>query len=114
MNLGARITHIHKVVKFEQEALLKPYIDFNLQKRLETGQDLFKLGNNAVFGKTIENVRKYRNVKFESNPLKVKKLISTQFYDECEIIEESTVESGGILMLEMKQKIVKLNKPIYC
>ena len=103
MNLGARITNIHKVVKFEQEAWLKPYIDFNLKKRLETGQDLFKLGNNAVFGKTMENVRKYRNVKFKSNLLKVRKLISSPFYDEYEIIEESTEESGGILMLEMKQ-----------
>ena len=38
----------------------------------------------------MENVRKYRNVKFESNPFKVRKLISSPFYDECEIIEEST------------------------
>ena len=36
----------------------KSYIDFKLQKRLETKQDLFKLANNSVFGKTMENVRK--------------------------------------------------------
>ena len=52
----------------------------------------------------MEKVTKYRNVKFESNPLKVKTLISLPLYDECDIIEESTEESVGILMLEMKQK----------
>ena len=61
----------------------------------------------------MENVRKYRNVKFKSNPLKVKKLILSPFFDECEIIEESTnpienKENCGIVMLEMKQKVLKL------
>ena len=56
INLGAKITTVHKVIKFEQETWLKSYIDFNLNKRLETGQDLFQLANNSVFGKTMENV----------------------------------------------------------
>ena len=112
--LCAIITNIHRVVKFEQEASLKPYIDFNLNKRLEIGQDLFKLGNNSVFGKTMENVRKYRNVKFVSDPVKVKTIVASPFYDESEIIQEDSPEGPGILMMETKQKIVKLCKPIYC
>ena len=114
MDLGAKITTVHKVIKFEQEAWLQSYIDFNLNKRLETGQDLFKLANNSVFGKTMENVRKYRNVKFISDPLKVKNLIASSFYDNCEIIKEDSEEGPGILMMELKQKTVKLCKPIYC
>ena len=71
MNLGAKITTVHKVIKFEQEAWSKSYINFNLNKRLDTQQDIFKLANNSVFGKTMKHVRKYRNVKFISDPLKV-------------------------------------------
>ena len=87
IDLGAKITTVHKEIKFEQEAWLKSYIYFNLNKRLETGQDLIKLANNSVFGKTMENVRKYRNVKFISDALKVQILIAFPFDDNCEIIE---------------------------
>ena len=61
------VTTVHTIVKFKQNSWLQSYVDFNFQKRLENGQDLFKFGNISVFGKTLENVRKYRTVKFESN-----------------------------------------------
>jgi hypothetical protein len=106
--LGLNVTKIHRVVKFRQEAWMKKFIDFNLEKRNETGQDLFKLANNSVFGKTMENVRKYRNVKFESNPDKVRKIVRSPYYNDIDIIDED------IVMIERKNKIVKLYKPIYC
>ena len=64
---GLVLEHIHRAIEFNQSAWMKPYIDFNTKLRsLATNdfeKDFFKLMNNAVFGKMIENIRKHRNIK---------------------------------------------------
>ena len=57
-----KLKKVHIILKFKQEDWIKPYIDFKTQKRKEAtndvDQNLFKLLNNAVYGETMENLRK--------------------------------------------------------
>ena len=70
-------------------------------------KDFFKLMNNAVFGKTMENVRKHRDIKLVKTDCKKNKLVSEPNYHAMKLIAEN------LSIIEMKKVKVKMNKPIY-
>ena len=111
LNHGLKLKKIHRVIEFNQEAWLKPYIDMNTElrklSRNDFEKDLFKLMNNSVFGKTMENIRKHRDIKLVTTNRKRSKLVSEPNYHTINLISED------LSIIEMKKTKVKMNKPIY-
>ena len=108
---GLQVTKVHSVVQFTQKQFLKPYIDFNSRKRAQANstfeKDFYKLKNNSLFGKTMEDVRKHSNYKLVTNENTLKKLAASPLFYDRDIITDDVV---GVKMTKPK---VTLNRPIY-
>ena len=109
LNHGLRLKKVYKVIEFNQSAWLKPYIDVNAELRKDAKNDFekafFKLMNNAVFGKMIENVRKRREIKLIVTEERRKKLVSEPNYASC------TPFSDHLKAIEMRKTRIYMDKP---
>ena len=95
INLGLNVTKVHRVLEFNQSPWLKQYIDFNTDKRNNANnafeKDFFKLMNNSVFGKMMENIRKRVDVRLVTDENKLLKLASKPTYVSSKIFNENLV-----------------------
>ena len=105
LQLGLRLDRIHRAIEFNQLSWLKTYIDFSTQLRTAATnnfeKDFFKLVNNSVFGKTMENIRKHRNIKLVTTEEKYLKTVMKPNF------------KSGVLFGEMGKIKVVMKKPVY-
>ena len=108
---GLILEKVHRVIEFNQNAWLAPYINFNTELRKKAKndfeKDFFKLMNNSVFGKTMENITKHKNIKLVTNEKAyLRNVMKPNF--------KSGVLFGENLMgCEMGKIKVVMNKPVY-
>ena len=111
LSLGLKLKKIHRVLQFDQSPWLKQYIDFSTQKRTHAKnsfeKDFFKLMNNSVFGKTMENIRKRVDVRLVTSKEKLLKLASKPTYVSSKIFNENLVAVHKI------KETLTMNRPAY-
>ena len=105
------LKNVHRVIKFNENAWPKPYIDMNTDLRKKATndfeKDFFKLMNNALFGKTMKNVRKHRDNNLVTTETRRNYLVSepnchaTKFFTE------------NLLAIKMKKTEILVNEPLY-
>ncbi|CAH3150415.1 unnamed protein product [Pocillopora meandrina] len=111
IDLGLKVSKVHRVLEFNQSPWLKQYIAFNTEKRKNAKnafeKEFFKLMNNSVFGKTMENIRKRVDVRLVTDEKKLLKLTSKPTYVSCKIFNENLVAVHKI------KETITLNRPAY-
>jgi hypothetical protein len=108
---GAIVTKIHRIISFREEAWLKPYIDFNTAQRKKATTDfeknIWKLMNNAFYGKTCENIRKRTNVDMINDRNK-----AIRFHSDPNYKREIRLNKN-LTIIQRKITSIKYEKPIF-
>ena len=111
LDMGLKIKHIHRGIKFIESEWMKPYIDKNTNLRAKAKnnfeKDFYKLMNNSVFGKTMENIRNRVDVKLVNTKEKLRKLVAKPNFKSRKILNENLVS------VHMKKTSLTMNKPVY-
>ena len=111
LKLGMKLTAVHRGISFYQSPWMESYISKNTELRKCAAnsfeKDFFKLMNNSVFGKTIENIRKRQNVFLVDNRKQAIKLSNRPNFDRCTIFDKN------LIAIHMKNTEVYFNKPVY-
>lgn len=111
LSLGMRLKKIHRVLEFSEKPWLGAYIDFNTKMRSKAKndfeKDFFKLMDNSVFGKTMENLRLRCNIQLVTRKDNLLKLPSKPTSVSSKIFNENLV---GV---NLKRETLRLNKPSY-
>ena len=111
LNQGMKLKKIHRGIKFIESEWMEPYINMNTNLRTQAKnnfeKDFFKLMNNSVFGKTMENIRNRVDVKLVNTEEKFKKLVSKPNFKSRKIFNEN------LISVHMKKTNLTMNKPVY-
>jgi hypothetical protein len=112
ISYGLKITKIHKIISFREENWLEHYIDLNTAQRTKATTDfeknIWKLMNNAFYGKTCENIRNRVDVKLVTDSKTAVRLQTNPFYKSQTIFIDDKLTA-----IQMGIKKLKFNKPIY-
>ena len=108
---GLKLKKVHRVIEFQQSRWMKAYIMLNTRLRKVAKnvfeKDFFKLMNNSVFGKTMENIRNHKNMKLVTSDKKyLKYVMKPNFKDGFPLSKHS-------FAVEMGKTEIKMNKPVY-
>ena len=111
LEMGMRLTAVHRGISFYESPWMASYITKNTDLRKTAPnsfeKDFFKLMNNSVFGKTLENIRKRQNIILVDNQQKAAKLSTKPHFDHATIFDRNLVA------VHMTKTEVYFNKPIY-
>ena len=111
LSLGLKLVKIYRGIKFEESPWLEKYISLNTDLRAkaknEFEKDFFKLMNNSVFGKTMENIRNRVDIRLENDEKRAEKLSAKPIFKHCNIFSEDLVS------IPMKKTELTYNKPVY-
>ena len=106
-----KLKKVHRVIQFNEEVWLKPYIDTNTELRTESKCkfeiDFFKLMNIFFFWKTSGNQRNQKDIKLVTTDKRRKRLVSEPNYHSGKIFFEH------LTAIEMKKTKLKITKPQY-
>ena len=111
LNFGLKITNIHRGLKFKESEWLKKYIALNTDLRTkainEFEKEQYKLMNNSVFGKTMEQIRNRVNIKLVNDKNKAERLAAKPNFKHCNIFSED------LIAIHMKKTSLTFDKPVY-
>ena len=111
LRAGMKLKKIHRGIKFVESKWMKPYIDKNTNLRAMAKnnfeKDYYKLMNNSVFGKTMENLRNRVDVRLVNTKEKLRKLVAKPNFKSRKIFNENLVS------VHMSKTSLLMNKPIY-
>mgnify|MGYP001811953810 CR=1 FL=1 len=111
LELGLQVTRIYKVLKFNESPWMEPYIAKNTVFRQQATsafhKDLFKLLNNSIFGKSIQNNRKQRNVRIITTTEELEKTAARPYLKRWQPLRENLV------VAELIKPVIKIDRPIY-
>ena len=112
LRAGMKLKKIHRGIKFVESEWMKPYIDKNTNLRAKAKnnfeKDFFKLMNNSVFGKTMENIRSRVDVKLVNTKEKLRKLVA-----KPNLKSPPKIFNENLVSVHMKKTSLTMNKPIY-
>ena len=112
LDMGLKIKHIHRGIKFVESEWMKPYIDKNTNLRAKAKnnfeKDFYKLMNNSVFGKTMENIRNRVDVKLVNTEEKLRKLVA-----KPNLKGPPKIFSENLVSVHMKKTSLTMIKPVY-
>ena len=112
-SLGMRLTKVHRALRFDKSPGMEPYIRMNTELRKKAAsdieKDLYKLMNNSVFGKTMENLRKRVHVKLvrSHEEDKLKRLIASPAFARANIFDDD------LAAIQVHKSNLVLNRPVY-